>query len=64
MNEYMLNDLTFTPKELTVIPRGMGRDEDYDMELIERESKKNREIGARLLAEFEERQRAAGIDQG
>ena len=60
-----LNDLKPTlDMPLTEIPRGSGRDEDYDMDLIREMSKKNREIGYKLLTEFRERMKAEADNQG
>lgn len=53
MSEYALNDLTFTPKELTVIPRMDST--KVDLEAIEKQSKETWAKLERYEREFEER---------
>ena len=60
MDEYTLNDLTFTPKNLTEVPVGAGRDMDWDMDAINEQSRTDRETGEHLLREFREQETCDG----
>ena len=53
MSEYALNDLTFTPKDLTIIPR--MENTDVDLKAIDEQSKETWAKIERYEREFEER---------
>ena len=53
MSEYALNDLTFTPKDLTVIPR--MKETGVDLKAVDEHSKETWAKLERYEREFEER---------
>lgn len=53
MSGYALNDLTFTPKDLTVIPR--TENTDVDLKAVDKQSKETWAKLERYEREFEER---------
>ncbi len=55
--EYSLNDLIFTPGPVEEIQRETKVDPNWDEEASLERSKRNREIGEKLLREFRERER-------
>ena len=59
--EYTLNDLIYTPGPVEEIQRSTEVDPDWDEEASLERSKKNREIGKRLLEEFRERERTGQL---
>ena len=59
--EYTLNDLIYTPGSVEEIQRSTEVDPDWDEEASLERSKKNREIGKRLLEEFRERERTGQL---
>lgn len=55
--EYSLNDLIFTPSPVEEIQRETKVDPNWDEEASLERSKRNRDIGEKLLREFRERGR-------
>ncbi|MBR1862304.1 MAG: hypothetical protein IJ796_10700 [Lachnospiraceae bacterium] len=54
--EYTLNDLIYTPGPIEEVKRNTEVDPDWDEKACLERSKKNREIGEKLLREFKERE--------
>ena len=54
--EYTLNDLIYTPGPVEEIKANPDYDPDWDEEASLERSRKNREIGEKLLREFRERE--------
>ena len=61
MSRYSLNDIAYNPEPVTLLKAGEEVDPDWDEEAGLERSRKNREIGEKLLREFRERERTGQL---
>ena len=61
MSRYSLNDIAYNSEPVTLLKAGEEVDPDWDEEASLERSRKNREIGEKLLREFRERERAGQL---
>ena len=61
MSKYSLNDIAYDPEPVTLLKAGEEVDPDWDEEASLERSRKNREIGQKLLEEFRERVRTGQL---
>lgn len=61
MRRYSLNDIAYNPEPVTLLKAGEEVDPDWDEEASLERTRKNREIGEKLLRKFRERERTGQL---